>query len=129
MSGDHMLDVVGTQGGKATVETRRARPKSDVETWLKFLRRPETAKDRVEAMVRLFEPDDYPKLTVDEWEALPSTTCELVDGNLYIGGRSYGHGAHARALLRRDTRLGRKAVARRALLNGLEARAKILRMC
>ena len=63
------------------------------------MRRPETAGDRVEAMVRLFHPDDYPHLTGADLEALPSTNWELVNGNLYLGGRSYGHGAHARALL------------------------------
>jgi hypothetical protein len=50
-------------------------------------------------MVRLFHPDKHSKLTADDLGALPSTTCELRDGNLFIGGRSYGHGAHARALL------------------------------
>ena len=99
MSDEHTLDVVGTTGGKATVEARRARAKADVETWFNFMRRPETAKDRVEAMVRLFHPDDYSELTVDDFKALPSTKCELVNGDLYLGGRSYGHGAHARALL------------------------------
>ena len=99
MSDEHTLDVVGTTGGKATVEARRAHAETEVEAWSKFVQRPETARDRVEAMVRLFHPDDYPELTVDDFKALPSTKCELVDGDLYLGGRSYGHGAHARALL------------------------------
>ena len=99
MSDEHTLDVVGTTGGKATVEARRARAKNEVDTWSQFAQRPEAAKNRVEEMVRLFHPDDYPELTVDDFETLPSTKCELVNGDLYLGGRSYGHGAHARALL------------------------------
>jgi hypothetical protein len=100
MSDEYTLDVVGTTGGKATVEVRRARVKTDVEKWVStFMRQRETAKDRVEAVVRLFHPDDYAKLTVKDLAGLPSSTCELHDGNLCLGGRSYGHGAHARALL------------------------------
>jgi hypothetical protein len=102
MSDEHTLDVVGTTGGKATVEARRARAYAEVETWFRpflLLGRPETVKDRVEAIVRLFHADDYPALTVDDLEALPSTKCELRDGDLFLGGRYYGHGAHARALL------------------------------
>jgi hypothetical protein len=99
MSDERTLHVVGTTGGKATVEVRRAPADAEVNSWFTSVRQPETARERVEAMVRLFHPDDYPELTVDDLRALPSTKCEFLDGNLYVGGRWYGHGAHARALL------------------------------
>jgi hypothetical protein len=94
----HHLDAIGTTGGKATIETRHARAYTDPTTWFDFIRRPETAVDRVAEMMRVFEADDYPPLTGEDLEQLPSAF-ELVEGNLCLGGRDYGHGAHARALL------------------------------
>jgi hypothetical protein len=99
VKGTYFLDVVGTSGGKATIEVHRPSRQAEIKTLLNAVRRPRTLRDRVKAMVRLFEPDDYPKLTQKDCRGLRSTTCELIDGNLRIGGVQYGQGAHARALL------------------------------
>jgi hypothetical protein len=43
--------------------------------------------------------DDEP-LTIKDFEAISDTKFELIDGDLYIGGRCVGHGPLARGLLR-----------------------------
>ena len=42
---------------------------------------------------------DAPPITAAEFEAAGDLTVELIDGDLYLGGRSLGHGAAAHAVL------------------------------
>jgi hypothetical protein len=44
-------------------------------------------------------PYRFPHIAAEELEAIGAMDVELVDGDLYIGGRNYGHGAWARAVL------------------------------
>jgi hypothetical protein len=51
MSDKFTLDVIGTTGGKATVEVRRPPVNAEVEKWSTFMRRRKQVNDRVAAIV------------------------------------------------------------------------------
>ena len=71
---------------------------------------------------------DAPPITAAEFAAAGDLTVELIDGDLYLGGRSLGHGAAAHALLAPPRAAEDPAAALAAALDACEGAAARLHL-